>query len=280
MKLFTRLVAILGVVVICGCPSAPAPFLELAGWTPQDEAASYDAAGLWELINGAADVFLAYGFDSVTVQRFTAGDRVVSVSVYDMGTPLNAFGIYRTEAPRDVPVLPIGTETVMSPPYQVLLVKDRYYVKVDAYEGELDEDTGESLAESIAAAIPGTTELPPQFAVLPEDGRIPGTAEYTKSGYLGVAGLDECVHGGYRDESGSEYRVFAVVATPERDLDTAWSGLAESWQAAELDESEVLYREVPYSGLVGVVRVDGGVVGVADAADLDQLLARLRELTD
>ena len=93
------LVSILALVL--SCQAAPQGFLTIAGWSPQGEPATYDADGLWELINGAADTFLSYGFETVTVQQYSAGDVTASVAAYDMGTPLNAFGVYRAEAPVD-----------------------------------------------------------------------------------------------------------------------------------------------------------------------------------
>ena len=97
------LVSILALVL--SCQAAPHGFLTIAGWSPQGEPATYGAEGLWELINGAADTFLDFGFETVTVQKFSAGDVTASIAVYDMGNPLNAFGVYRAEAPVDEPVL-------------------------------------------------------------------------------------------------------------------------------------------------------------------------------
>jgi hypothetical protein len=254
------------------CQVAPQGFLTIAGWSPQGEPSTYDAAGLWELINGAADVFLSYGFETVTVQNFSAGDVTVFVAVYDMGRPLNAFGIYRTEAPPDESALPLGTEAVVSPPYQCLLLKDRYYVKVEAYEGDINQATGESLVAAVANALPGETELPPEFGALPADGMVAGSSQYTREALYGLAELNECVHAAYTDEAGSEYQAFVVLQTDEVTTDDVWQKLASRWQEIDLGGEPVLSREIPYSGLVGVIRANGGIVGVANAADEEQLL--------
>jgi hypothetical protein len=231
--------------------------------------------GLWELINGAADTFLAYGFEEVTVQNYSSGDVIAAISVYDMGRPLNAFGIYRTEAPAREAALPIGTEAVVSPPYQCLLLKDRYYVKVEAYEGEIDQATGESLVTGIADALPGEAGLPPEFATLPKAGMVPGSSRYTREALFGLAELNECVHAAYTDDTGNEYRAFVVLDPAGAASDEAWQKLASVWQETDLGEEPVLFREVPYSGFVGVIRSDGEIIGVADAVDDSQLLERL-----
>jgi len=265
--------------VLLSCQAVPQAFLTIAGWSPEGEPSTYDAAGLWELINGAADVFLSYGFETVTVQKFSAGNVTASIAVYDMGRPLNAFGIYRTEAPADESALPVGTEAVVSPPYQCLLLKDRYYVKVEAYEGDIDQATGESLVAAIADALPGNSGLPPEFAVLPADRMVAGSAQYTREALFGLAELNESVHGAYTDDGGSEYQAFVLLQTDEITADDTWQKLASRWQEIDLGGEPVLFREVPYSGLVGVIRSNGGIIGVADSTDEEQLLDRLGRIT-
>jgi hypothetical protein len=267
------LVSILALVL--SCQAAPQGFLTIAGWSPEGEPATYDAEGLWELINGAADTFLSYGFESVTVQKFSAGEVTASVAAYDMGTPINAFGVYRAEAPVDEPALFVGTEAVVSPPYRCLLLKDRYYVKVEAYEGDLDQATGEALVAAIADALPGEAGLPPEFAALPTDGMVAGSSRYTQEALYGLAELNECVHAAFTDDEGSEYQAFVMLQTDEAAAEETWEQLAASWQEIDFDGQAVLYREVPYSGLVGVTRSGGEIVGVANAADEEQLLDRL-----
>ena len=257
------------------CQTAPQAFLTIAGWSPQDEPSTYDATGLWELINGAADIFLSYGFETVTVQKFSAGDVTASIAVYDMGRPLNAFGIYRTEAPADETAVSVGTEAVVSPPYQCLLLKDRYYVKVEAYEGDIDQATGESLVAAIADALPGEAGLPPEFMALPTDGMVAGSGQYTREALYGLAELNESVHAAYTDDTGSEYQVFVLLQTDEITADDVWQKLTSRWQEIDHGGEPVLFREVPYSGLVGVIRSNGGIIGVTNAADEEQLLDRL-----
>ena len=261
--------------LILSCQAAPHGFLTIAGWSPQGEPATYGAEGLWELINGAADTFLSYGFETVTVQKYSAGDVTASIAVYDMGAPLNAFGVYRAEAPVDEPALSVGTEAFVSPPYQCLLLKDRYYVKVEAYEGDIDQASGEALVAAIADALPGEAGLPPEFGALPTDGMVAGSSRYTRESLYGLAELNECVHAAFTDDAGSEYQAFVMLQTGAATAEDIWQQLATSWQETNLGEEAVLYREVPYSGLVGVTRSGGEIVGVANAADEQQLLDRL-----
>ncbi len=266
--------------LVLSCQPAPEGFLTIDGWAPLGEPATYDADGLWELINGAADTFMSYGFESVTVQNYQSGNVTASVAVYDMGTPLNAFGIYRTESQGAEQFLEVGTEAVVSPPYQCLLLKGSNYVKVDAYEGDIDQATGESLVAAIAGALPGGAGLPPEFASLPNEGMVAGSARYSREDAFGLAELDECLHAAYRDEVGEKYQAFVVLTPGSEALERVWADLSDSWQTGVLGDQPVLFREIPYSGLVGVIRTDRGLVGVAESPDEQRLMERLERLAD
>ena len=278
--MITRVATMVLSVIVLSCQPAPRGFLDIAGWSPLGEPSRYGPDGLWEVINGAADSFLDYGFEELTTQQYSNGSVTVTVNAYDMGTPLHALGIYRVEAPDGGLVVAAGSEAVVSPPYQCLLLKDRNYVKVEAFEGDIDEATGRELVESIASALPGSAEPPPEVAALPVGGMVPGSARYTRRGLFALAELDEAVHASYRDDDGSEYSAFLLVPGASGADGELWSELAERWQALEEGDRTVLYREVPYEGMVGVVRASAGVLGVAGCETQEQLVERLARLAD
>lgn len=71
------------------------------GWTAVDQEYRYGREDLWEYINGAAELFLTYRFRDLVVADFEQGDGALTISLYDMGSPLDAFGIYETEKPAE-----------------------------------------------------------------------------------------------------------------------------------------------------------------------------------
>ena len=101
---------VLVVLVVTGGLSSAAGFPDIDGWQPAGEVRTYDASNLWEYINGAADAFMMYGFEQLQVRDVSAGGVTVTANIYDMGTPLNAFGIYRAESPKGVESLDVGVE--------------------------------------------------------------------------------------------------------------------------------------------------------------------------
>jgi len=61
-----------------------------------DRAGTYDGESLWGYMDGGADIYLEYGFQSLLVQELTWNHEKLRLEVYLMQTPEGAFGIYST----------------------------------------------------------------------------------------------------------------------------------------------------------------------------------------
>lgn len=256
----------------CSDSGEGSDFPELEGWTRVGEVLTYDADTLWEYINGAAELFVEYDVQTCRTTDFSMGDLTVTVDLYDMGTPLNAYGVYERESYTEGSPFPGATSAVISPPYQALLLKGSIYAKVNAYEGELTEAAGRDLLEALAGSLSGTTELPPELGLLPEAGMVAGSEGYKRLAFMGLTELSDCVYAEYAHEGEEAWQGFAVLPAAAASV---WDVLAAEWTAVEHGDGTVLYREVPYQGLVGAVRTAEGILGVSGAADEAELLARL-----
>jgi len=272
MKRMLSLTVLIASVTLLHCSGDESDFPAVEGWTQAGEVLLYDADNLWEYINGAAELFLEYDVQTCRTADLTAGDVTVTVDLYDMGTPLNAFGVYHRESAGAGIELPNAVEAVVSPPYQALLLKGATYVKVNTIEGELTDASGRELLEAIANALPGETSYPSELALLPESGKIAGTEGYQRRGFLGLTELSNCLYAEYAGDGDATWQGF-VVRPPESA--SVWDALAGNWESLEHGGRRVLFSEIPYRGLAGVVRNEQGIWGVSGAADQAQLLSRL-----
>jgi len=272
-------VAVLAAVAIAApCSAQEVGFPEVEGWSVASDVQTYTADDLWEYINGAAELFVEYELETCHTGDLAAGDLVVTVDYYDMGTPLNAFGVYVRERPDPGMTLPRATEALVSPPYQALLLKGSRYVKVNVFEGELTDANGRELIEAIARALPGPTEYPAELNLLPENGRVAGSAGFQRDGFLGLTELPDCLYAEYSSDGAETWQGFAMLPSAHSPNEATWERLAGAWQSMEQDGLSVLYREIPYRGLVGIVNTEQGIVGASGAADQSQLLSRLNGL--
>jgi len=273
MKRMLALLLVFVSVSLVSCGAGESQFPEIEGWTQSGDMLQYDADNLWEYINGAAEMFVDYDVQTCRTADVTSGDVTVTVDLYDMGTPLNAFGVYKQESAGDGVQLANAVEAVIAPPYQALLLKGATYVKVNAVEGELTEASGRDLLEAIAAALPGETTYPSELSLLPEEAKISGTEGYRRRGFLGLTELSDCIHAEYGGEGEATWRGFVVPESVESS--TTWGALAEQWDSLEHGGRTVLFREIPYGGIVGVTQTEQGIWGVSGAADQAELLGRL-----
>lgn len=249
-------------------------FPEIKGWKPVSEPVTYNPENLYEYINGAADQFLDYGFVLLHTRDLNGGSVQVSLDIYDMGSRMNAFGIYKTERPAEQERLAIGTEAVISPPYQCLLLKDNLYVKVNVFEGEITEDIGKQLLSAIAEAMPGKTGFPEELKLLPTEGKIPDSETFAKNNYLGLTELTDCIYAKYKNGD-SEFQYFILLPSKQESLIQKWEILASKWKLVANDKHSILMKKIPYKGLNGVLRMDDKILGVTDCVDEAQLVSRL-----
>ena len=262
-------------LILAATPAAAADFPAIEGWSLAGEVTAKSPDNLWEYNNGAAEAFLAYGFQGLRYADIKSGDLVVTVEIYDMGTPINGFGIYTTERSTDAERIDIGAEGALALPYQCLLLKDRHYLKLNLYQGELNRSKAAPLLEALTAALPGKDGWPAELGLLPEKGQVAGSLGYTREAYLGMSVLTDCVHAEYTGDE-KPFQRFTIIAGSADERQAAWAKLTAKWTATELKGKPVLWKEIPYQGITGTILTDKGIFGVSSCADEKEMMTRLK----
>jgi len=271
------LVGALLVLLSTGPGTRAQEFPRIEGWQPVSEVATWLPDNLWEYIDGAAELFLSYDVVSCQSRDLSAGGITITVDLFEMGTPLNAFGIYSRERPES-PTPPVAgaAASALALPWQALLLKGSIYLKVDVTEGELDQESGNRLLFALAAALTESEELPPQLVLLTATGRRTGTEGYQRVGFLGRPELRQCLFATYAGKEVEPFTGFVVVDTDEISAIEVFASLTPEWEPIDYGGGTAFCREIPYQGFAGVVRTSGGrVVGVGGAPDRAGLTARL-----
>ena len=202
----------------------------------------------------------------------SAADVSATIDLYDMGSPLHAVGVFLREAAGRGIDLAGATTAAFSPPYQALMVKGSSYAKVNVFEGELTESAGRQLLQGLAASLLGDAVMPREFSLLPTAGKVAGSEGYQPGSFLGLTELTDCVYANYVGRDGTTYQGFVVLPSAAPGV---WEALDDPWESFEHDGLTVRFREVPYSGLVGLIQTDTGLFGVSGADDEAQLRERL-----
>ena len=250
-------------------------FPTLNGWEIISEVDSYNSENLWEYINGAAEQFYDYGFEELKSAEFKSETISAVIDIYDMGTALNAFGIYMTERPRKGNYLNIGTEAIVTPPAQALLLKDKYYVKINFFDGDLTDKNGSALLKEIDSGLPGESKKPKEIDLLPEENKVEASTFYSKNGYQGLSELKNCLAARYEDGEETSYEFFVIILESKEHEDKFINSLNNKWKPINQNGHEILYRKIPYKGYMGILNGRNGIIGVTDSPDIETMKRRL-----
>jgi len=107
----------------------------LPGWEKSGEPLSFTQNNLYGHINGGAELFLEFGFEELTIQKYVNDDREIILEIYRMAGPVAALGIYLMKCGKEMPSPKVNSRNTASR-YQYLLVKGPYYIQLNNFSGD------------------------------------------------------------------------------------------------------------------------------------------------
>jgi hypothetical protein len=253
-------------------------------WNLKIDETVYVPDNLWELIDGAAEAYLAYDFQDLHIGEYTNDKNdIIRVELYRHGDPENAFGIYSSERMPDYQFISIGTEGYTS--FGALnFFTGNYYVKM-ILSGT--SDSGDSLLVELAAKIEDKlnqeNSWPDILSCFPEMNRLFKSEGYSNKNFLGYGFLHSAFTAGYRDDD-REFRLFIIRLD---DNDEARLTLEKYFKTIQFNPSgskeEDYIVEDPFNGKIGIGRKANYLFGTYNLDDgrliseyLDQLRKSIR----
>ena len=178
------------------------------GWQIADGPTEYDSEGLFEYLNGGAPLYLDFGFQEMVHVRYQLGDdplASVTLDVYDMGSDLGAFGLYRSGRPPEAEVRPWGAEGYRS---GIVAAAWRGGISIQA-QADIDQPNliaaMEGLVDQVANSSAGSTSLPQIIDLLPSEGLVTSSERLIAKDLMSHAFLPGGVLATYRvaDDEGT-----------------------------------------------------------------------------
>jgi hypothetical protein len=173
-----------------------------AGAKPASERQFY-SSDLYRYIDGAADAFLGFDLVAMVHQEYKAKGADITVDIYDMGKPLNAFGMYAAERSPSYHFVPLGAEGYVSD-FILNFFQREFYVKLSAFS-----DDGKSApdlipwAQAISAKIGTEKSMPVALSILPEEHRVAHSEKFVNKSPLGHDFLSPAIEATYLIEGKS-----------------------------------------------------------------------------
>jgi hypothetical protein len=213
-------------------PELAALVPRLDGWALSEAPRPYFPETLFEYINGAAESYLSYDFRELIVADLqkTGTKATLTVEIYDMGRPLNAFGIYGSERYPENPPSGVGELDYLEGEALNFLA-GRFYVKLLAFGlGEDTERTLKAFGTAIAKAIGPGPGLPRLVRAFPAEGLVARSEKYIKSNVMGYAFLRDGYVAAYRGD-GPDLEGFFIDMGGEAEAEAALARLLEALAA-------------------------------------------------
>jgi hypothetical protein len=176
-------------------PALAALVPAVEGWKEDEARQTFFPDSLYEYIDGAAESYLSYDFRELLVVQLkkAASEATLTVEIYDMGTPSNAFGIFGAERyPENKPAA--AGDLGYLEGESLNFMAGRYYVKLLSFG--LGEGTAGALAEyaaKVAGAVAEKGVLPPLLRAFPMENLVARSEKYVRRNFLGY----EFLHDGY-----------------------------------------------------------------------------------
>ena len=159
------------------------------GWQIYERAKQFTPQNLYEQINGRASLFLAYDVKRLTFVSFVKDVDIagfLNLSIYDMGEPTNAFGVFSVERDQEGSTLNLGRAAYRSGA-NYFVWQGRYYIQVTASEDTTEmQQIGLDLARKAADSLPDAGEPVWGLTALPPTDRVPRSVQYYKVDAMGL----------------------------------------------------------------------------------------------
>lgn len=176
------------------------------------------SSDLFEYIDGGADAYLDYGLVAMVDEQYKSASAEITLDIYNLGSPENAFGIYAAERSPDYHFLPIGTEGYGSD--EILnFLQGKFYVKLSAFSDK--EKAGpilERLARAVSQRIGPVAPMPDFVSLFPPSNLLPHTIKYVKKAPLGHEFLQPAVMASYANGAKPSSLIISSNAGPDAAL--------------------------------------------------------------
>jgi hypothetical protein len=257
------------------------------GWALEGPIKKYTGEDLFEYINGEAELYVQFGFKILAAGLYLKDGNEklgLAADVYEMGSDLEAFGIYANYRKPEAEQLKAGTEGFVSPS-QGMFYQGRYFVQLNA-SGAATQDQAVflTLAGMISRNLPASPQSPLELDLLKIPALIPKTEKYIPQSVLGYPFFKKGLTARALLD-GRPVRIFVLL---EGSVEGA-RHTAQAYEKALKEKGVALNKEPESSGEILLARdpLYGGlclqpfgkyVLGVADLPDPAQGLPLIRQL--
>jgi hypothetical protein len=217
---------------------------KVENWKYSEEPMNFIPGNLFEYINGAAEIYIAYDFKELIVGQYEkdkhAEKASISIEIYDMGNEKNAFGIYSAERFSESQFIPVGNQGYLEEG-TLNFVVGQYYIKLLCFDcGEKSDEILKSFSNRIVSRVKDRGQFPPVLSHFPREGLIQNTEKYILRNFMGYSFLHDGYVASYKLKD-QEFDCFIIEGKNEEDARTMLKQYLEKKSNADTRETSTGY---------------------------------------
>ena len=241
-------------------------FPGLPGFRIKADYPVFTSDNLYDFIDGAADIYLSYGFVNLNVAEYKKGKDVIKVEIYRHKNHTMSFGIYSSERSPSLRFLNLGAQGYISGGI-INFFKGNYYVKIKTFsKKEKIIQTAESLALKISLMLEGESIMPSMIQQFPQEGKNQFEETYINNNVLGHNFLNNAFKATYTIGPDS-FSVFIIQEASVEDTNKTVNTFLASAGIDPVEENEGKYViNDGYNGTVFLAWANSRIVIISGLA--------------
>ena len=255
-------------------------FPEIEGWKLTIEPKVYTPDNLWDLIDGAADVFLSYDFQDLHIAEYSNNkNQTVRVEIYRQSSPMNAFGIYAAERMPDYNFIQIGVQGYTSQDVMNFFTGNLYVKIMVSGTTNIPEDKLILIGKQINSNLAYDNKWPEELTVFPETGKLKNSENYIAKNFLGYEFLKSAFTAEYKGEK--NYKLFIMHFPDKTKAQETLKQYFEQVKYSNSDISDKNYAvDDPYNGKIFIGMAGNYILGVMNMEDQNAAFTDIDQMRD
>ncbi len=257
-------------------------------WKIHERIRHFTPENLYEIINGAAELYLSYDVVQLSyVSFFKAGDSssFIDLSIYDVGSRTNAFGVFSVERFPDGLKLNLGNISYRRS-NSIFIWKGRYYVIITGSKpSEMMNAVGLKIAEKVAAFLEDEGKPVWGLTGFPGKKLLPDTIKFFKVDALGLAFMHNTYTADYQNTD-APFTAFLSLTASENEasnrIDRYADHAAKFGRGAEaIIDGNMKFLVCNMGGSFDIIfqegRIMGGVTAISDRSQAMKTAVQFRK---
>jgi len=243
-------------------------FPQVDGWKLEISETVYKPDNLWDLIDGAADLFLEYNFVDLHLGRYyRAPNLEIKVELYRHATPVDAFGMYSQERYPDYHFVDLGVQGYIEKGV-VNFLSGSYYVKITSVQaGSEVQDALLAIAQKVEPNLKQPRTWPALLEAFPIQGKQAQSEQYIARSFLGYSFLNKVFMASYDD--GAPFKSFVIQREGREEIGKMLEEYKKALQGERVTSREGGFYEIqdPHNGRLDLLWRENLLCGIFSAED-------------